>query len=108
MSTEHGPHYEWRLEETATDDTSDIRDSFAFTSLNAAMEFALENPVTEGHTWEGVLVRSNDRGPSWAYLSDGGHLPRMFIDGMGCTTAIVPQRFHTEVFTYKQQEQASC
>src|SRR5262245_14602684 len=89
--------YEWIVEEmTGPEADADIAEVYHEPSFRDAMRRL--RSLTDAHV---ALVRDVEgRGGvdrSWAYLTDFGELPAVFLDAGDATTASVPRRFHAEV-----------
>ena len=92
--------YEWDIETVTNEDTEEYeagevmdhnhRDDFADTL------WCVEAAPPEGMHYEVVLVRDDDEGRSWAYLTNG-RLGSHFLDAYQRRTRPVPQRFRIEV-----------
>ena len=93
--------YEWDCETVADGDSTGFEDGEAIdhahgASFKEVKAWAAANPCAPGFRHEIVLVRDDDAGRAWAYVS-GGKLPEYFTDADGADDAKVPQRFVREV-----------
>lgn len=93
--------YEWDCETVADGESWRFEDGEVIehthgSSFAEVMAWASENPPERGIRYELVLVRDDDKGRSWAYMTNG-KLPEYFTDADGSDAAKVPKRFHQEV-----------
>jgi len=93
--------YEWDCETVADGDSADFADGDIVehahdSSFRDVHAWADQYPCEPGRRYELVLVRDDDEGRSWAYVTEGT-LPARFTDANGADAAKVPQRFHREV-----------
>lgn len=92
--------YEWDCESVANGDSDDFENGevldhyHAETYAEVAQRALTVIEIQYRH--EVVLVRDDDDGRSWAYVTDG-KLPERFTDANGADGAKVPNKFHKEV-----------
>lgn len=89
--------YEWDVETVADGDSTNFEDGeviehYHCVTCAEALTRAAE-PAEQGFRHEVVLVRDDDEGRSWAYVTQN-ELPRFFTDADGADSSVVPQRFH--------------
>jgi hypothetical protein len=89
------PHYEWCCE-TTTAARGEIIDYFYADKLIEVLEWMAANPPDARTRHEVVLVRDDQRGRSWAYMSDDFKLPARFKDADDTEWSRVPTRFSSE------------
>jgi hypothetical protein len=94
-------YYEWDCETVADGDSSEYEDGEVIehshgTSYQEVLVWAAANKPDTGTRHAIVLVRDDDEGRSWAYVSDG-KLPDRFTDANGTDAAKVPKRYHEEL-----------
>ena len=92
--------YEWDCETVADGDSAEyddgeILDHVHDSRLREVRAWADRYPCEPGRRYALVLVRDDDEGRSWAYVTEGT-LPDRFTDAYGADAATVPQRFHRE------------
>lgn len=90
--------YEWDVElvEIEGEGGEDIIvDHDFYQSYKEAKVSASAKPE-DGHRYDMVLVRDDDKGREWAYMKDG-RLPEYFNDAYGNEGTRVPKKFHKEV-----------
>jgi hypothetical protein len=93
--------YEWDCETVADGNSAECEDGEILdhvhgSSFRDVHAWADKYPCEPGRRYALVLVRDDDEGRSWAYVTEGT-LPERFTDANGADAATVPQRFHREV-----------
>jgi hypothetical protein len=95
--------YEWDIETWSVGEDGenevldhDHRDKLSEFGIEELIR-AINQDVEPGDTYTRlVLVRDDDNGRSWAYVTDDGNLPEQFCDAYDRPVAKVPQRFIAE------------
>lgn len=90
--------YEWDVEtvETYEDGNNDVHEHYHCESYAEAVRWKSQQPERPGISYEIVLVRDDDEGRSWAYVTDG-ILPEWAQDAYECRTGKIPKRYRDEV-----------
>lgn len=93
--------YEWDVEtvtdrDSAEHEKDEVLDHNHFDTFREASEFVRVFKPADGERFDLVLVRDDDNGRSWAYVTDG-KLPEYFSDAYRDEVSKVPQRFHNEM-----------
>jgi len=92
--------YEWDIETVCTESEDildhDHRDRLAEFGIEELIH-AINQDTEPGNNFTRlVLVRDDDNGRSWAYVTDEGKMPEQFLDAYDRPVAKVPKRFVEE------------
>jgi hypothetical protein len=91
--------YEWDIE-TYNDDEiidHDHRDKLSEFPAEDLLQAINQDQVSlNGEFTRLVLVRTNENGRAWAYITDDGKLPDQMLDAYDRPVCKVPKRFHEE------------